>query len=262
MNERKFGIFLVVTIAISLMASVVLAVDMGQSTVGAGVNGPNETRGNVTAIGSDLVSGGNVSEMNLSTEALTAKWQGYFGNVSVIRLRLGSGATGGHNGPTNPEDNLFVWAGLGATKTNTLGVYATTGFGFDFSAIAAATTANYDTALEFATSDADTVANTMTGTGTVISASLGTSVPVASLNSYHMESGSWDVVTSKFKVGIFTDNSGSTKTDDYAVGVNVSHGPNREYANTTDISYELIVPVNGTAGAAVGQTYYFFVALK
>ncbi len=42
-----------------------------------------EVRGNSTAVGTDSASGGNITNMNFTTEALTTKWQGYFGNVSL-----------------------------------------------------------------------------------------------------------------------------------------------------------------------------------
>ncbi len=248
---------------IAFSSFVLAPYDAGQEISGASVQGTNETRGNTTATGSDIGSGGNISEMNLSTEALTAKWQGYFGNASIINLRLGN----------NGQDNLYTWGA--STKHQVRGVFASTGAGFDFSLLNLATTLSYDFALGYVSRDdngaftgywpdADTVTNTMvSGQKYVIFPNDDVGKPdVANLSSYSLNNGVWSQATNKFSVGIFVDRTDSTTAQtDFAVGVNVSEGAFRSYDNSTDINYELMVPVNAST-SSVGQTYYFFIAIR
>ncbi len=242
--NKNLGILLFV-VGVVLMGSLVLAADIDNSVQGATVTKGSTVRASAASIGTDTAAAGNVTNMNLTTSGITAKWQGYYGNASLSQLRLGTGAS----------TNLYSWTT--SLKSNVLGVFASTGSDFDFSAISAASASSYDSILNWATSDADTVANTMTGGSKTVIMGAFSSVPVANLT--HYETGVTST-NSKFSVGIFAE-TGASAQGDYAVGVNNSVGPWMSYDNATAVSYEMIVPVGGN-NPTTGQTYNFWLALK
>ncbi len=243
--NRNLGILLFL-VGVVLMGSLAMAADIKNTVSGATVTKGSTVRGTAASVGTDTAAGGNVTNMNLTTSALTVKWQGYYGNASLSQLRLGTGAS----------TNLYSWTT--SLKSNVLGIFASTGSGFDFSGITSTTTSGYDGVLNWDSNDADTVTNTMTGgSKVVISTGIG-SVPVANLTSYDGVTGASS--STKFSVGIFSDTQGADQGD-FAVGVNSSYGPWKSYDNATSVSYELIVPVGGN-NPTTGQTYYFWLALK
>ncbi len=242
------------------MSSFVLAVyDVKNQVSGATITEGSTVRATPSSVGTDIAAGGNVTNMNLTASAITTKWQGYYGNASLGSLRLGTGSS----------TNLYSWSG--SLKNNIIGVFATTGSDFDFGRINLGTSLSYDSALGYIYpqgggywSDADTVTNTMTGGSKYVifaTDNVG-KTGVANLTSYAFENNAWSSISSKFSVGIFVDNldNGAPQTD-FAVGVNVSNGPYRSFDNQTDVNYELMVPLNASS-ASIGQTYYFYLAVK
>ncbi len=233
--------------------------DSSNQISGATITKGSTVRATAASIGTDTAAGGNITNMNLTTSGLTAKWQGYYGNASLGSLRLGTGSS----------TNLYSWSG--SLKNNIIGVFATTGSDFNFGRINLGTSLSYDSALGYTYPqgggywpDADTVVNTMAGGSKyVVFTTDDIGKPsVVNLTSYALENNVWSSISSKFSTGVFTDNtdSGALQTD-FAVGVNVSNGPYRSFDNQTDINYELMVPLNASS-ASVGQTYYFYLAVK
>jgi len=245
--NKNIGILLFL-VGVVLMGSLAMAANIANTVQGGTVTKGSNVRASAASVGTDTAAGGNVTNMNLSTSGITAKWQGYYGNASLSQLRLGTGAA----------TNLYSWTTTANLKTNILGVFASNDSAFDFSSVSSATTSNYDTALGWQAQDADTVTNTMIGGSKTVIAGSFSSTPVANLTHYELG------VTSnnaKFSVGVFTDNSGSSSQSDYATGVNVSSGPWMSYDNATNVNFELIVPVGGQ-NPTTGQTYNFWLALK
>jgi len=241
-----------------VISSFVLAnEDVKNLVQGATVTKGSTVRATAASVGTDTAAGGNVTNMNLTASAITSKWQGYYGNASMGSLRLGTGSS----------TNLYSWSG--SLKNNIVGVFATTGSDFNFGYATQGTAQSYDLALGFIDngvywSDADTVLNTMTNNNknNVFGNIMGNFFSVANLTSYAFENNVWSNISSKFSVGVFVDRSDSNLAQtDFAVGVNVSNGPYRSFDNQTNVNYELMVPLNASS-ASVGQTYYFYLAVK
>ncbi len=255
---RMRDTFILLSILITISSFVVA--DSDPRIFGTALTQGGEVRGNSTAVGTDSASGGNISNMNLTTEALTAKWQGYYGNVSLKNLRLGNSGT----------SNLYSWST--ASQTNLRALIATTGASYNFAnGKATVVTVRQDAALAFDGNDTDSANNTMNDvlTGDDSKSVGGTTVfstysaPVVNLTSKNSE-GLVDT-NSKFVVGAYYDNqpviAGLTQ-DNFAYVVNISSGPWRSYDNLTAVNYQLMVPLNGTGDAVLGTTYYFFVMIR
>ncbi len=168
-------------------------------------------------------------------------------------------------------NNLYSWTGR---NSNLRALIATTGSTFDFSTTEVPTLSDYDTALRWNSGDADNVVNTLVGGSKPTLLDPDASTPVVNLSAQFVNStggstfGAIDGSTTngtKFSVGAYTDNPGSSSQDDFALAVNISDGPWRSYDNSTQVNYEIIVPLNGTVGAVdavLGTTYYFHIKIR
>ncbi len=254
LKNRLILLFVFITISSFIFA------DSDPRIFGTAVTQGGEVRGNSTAVGTDSASGGNISNMNFTTEALTAKWQGYYGNVSLKNLRLGNSGT----------SNLYSWST--ASQTNLLALAATTGANYDFANGKRTIQVVYiDAMFGFDGNDTDSVNNTMDdrhdadGNKDPCGHTLFNLVQCAPTANLTSKNGDGLVDTnSKFVVGNYYDtNPGApTSQDDFAFVVNISSGPWRSYDNSTAVNYELIVPLNGTGDAVLGTTYYFYVMIR
>lgn len=176
-----------------------------------------------TSSGTANAQGGNATNLNLSSNSSTIKWQGFYGNVSG-GIRLGSGS------------NVFYNFGNAIYTT----VFATQDSGFNWATMAAGTAAQVDTAWSFGTaSDVDQAVDIYSAT-----------------TSFAGVSGAESLNTSTvFETGILNDGASAVKND-FAFAANViSAGASGFDGN--NYQYQLMVPV-GTGF----ETYNFYLSLE
>jgi len=176
--------------------------------------------------------GGNVTELNLSSNISTEKWAGYYGNV-----------TGQIVLAPNNADMFYTWTWTSAEGGEVCAVAAASGF--DWSAVAAAAAGDVDTVWGFATGETDSSTSTMTGTCTMDVA--GTSVPTACTT----------MPVSGLESTVITDGAAVVKSD-IAFCVNITAGSTLFNGGTGD--YELLTAADEVAGNM--ETHYFWLELN
>jgi len=252
-KQKSITIISIIIITVMLSSFVLSAQNVVNQVFGATLTKGVVTRQNASAVGTDTAAAGNVTNLNISVAATTGKWQGYYGNASLSSLKLGSAAT----------TSLYTWSGT--IKNNLRGLFATTGSNFNFAILNMGTSQSYDLALGYIEngaywSDADTVVNTMASGSQYVIFNTDDVGKTSVVNLTSFDNGA--NTSSKFSVGVFVDRTDSSLAQtDFAVGVNISYGPYRSFDNQTDVSYELIVPLNASS-ASTGQTYYFYLVVK
>jgi len=206
---------------IALVLVIILAFSAYAATEGAETDRIGTGKLQETTAGSTEAEGGNVTLLNLTTTQSTARWQGFYGNVSgSLSLGLGS-------------DVLYDFSS--ATISS---VFASMNQTFDFTVLQAATTNQIDTVWGYG-SGADIAANIFTGITTVE----GVAGPSVEL----------EPIDSDFNTTIFNDGSSSVK-ESFAFGVTVQE-PAVPCFDSSDCEYELMVP------ATTGEVYYFFLSI-
>jgi len=177
---------------------------------------------NPPTAGNDSGYGGNVTQINLSSNVSTNRWQGYFGNVSGS-LSFGYGP------------DIFYNFG----PANEVAVYATQNYSFNFLAAEAAAAADIDSVWGYGAGN-DQAQDVFTGATTNISGVVAPSVelnpPGQNLNS------------------TILDDSGTNDKSYFAFGALVQKGAS--CFDGTQCDYELMVPADGL------ETYYFFLELS
>lgn len=211
---------LVAVFAVSLAFSAAYAINDpagGATSVGTTGQFTQSSSGTATA------QGGNVTYVNVTGNASTSKWQGFYGNVSG-GLRLGSGT------------NVFYDFGNLDFTT----VVAAPATDFNWATFAVTTAAEIDTQWSFGTAaDVDQAVDIFTSTGTY--AGVG-SVPDT-------------VIGNGFGSGIVEDGDDAAKGD-YAFVGNVTTAGLAGFDGTA-YQYQLMVPVEtGT------ETYNFYLSLE
>ncbi len=224
MEQRQF-IVTILTISI-LILGFAYANEPAQSTPGA-TGQYTPTGGNTIGAG-----GGNVTEVNISADLSTSKWQGYWGNVSGS-LRLGDGS-----------NVFFDWSNVEFAA-----VYASPNSNPDWTSVTAVSSQGdketKDAAFGFTNTDADSITNTMTGSacaaGTEISGAAGVT-PYDNAG----DPGSWDTC--------IADITG-TDTTRALFGTNIISAGATAY-NGLNVQFQLMVPA-----ADGGTNYYFFLEI-
>ena len=238
MKKRMVGLVLT-TIVFLVLAFTAVAVDKSGAVSGGALTQGISSRLTDTSAGSRVARAGNVTEVNVTSTKSTAKWAGYFGEVtSALKLGIGS--------------SVLYDFGSGV-NTQIKSVFAAPDASFDFSNLLAAAVANVDSAWGFTATDKDSATTSFTGTATIATV---TSVPIVNLLAY---TGAGAPSSTLYKSGLFTDSAAPAQEFDFAFGVAVD-ADERDFRNTTVVDYELIVPTNTTA--SVGQTYYFFLDVE
>ncbi len=232
-NSTQTTFFKALQIPISLIAP-------PSSVIGAQVQIGNSSGAlNETNSISNTVQGGSKKELNVTAVVKTSKWQGYFGEVSST---VALGIT---------DEFIF---GFGASKDEIKSVFASPGNSFDFGSLRAAAVADVDAIWKFNTNDSDSTSSIFGDSAIVAHV---TNVPTIALNAYNAAGG---LNQSFYKSGIFTDIASPTSTGDFAFGVDVNVGK-RNFLNQSLVDYELIVPVNKSAGSST-QVYYFYLVIE
>jgi len=239
--EKRLGMAIIIVAMVLVLASMALAVDRAGAVSGASVTKGISSRLTAAVAQSDDAQAGNVTQLNLSTSKSTAKWAGYFGQVSAT-LALGIGS-----------DQLFSFGS--AANDQIVSVLASTDTGFNFGNLVAATAANVDTIYGFAAADIDSGTLTLDdSTPTIAGVS---TVPAANLRAH---TGAGTLSTSIYQSGVLADTAGPGAEGDLAFGVS-TNSDERDFANATVVDYELIVPISG-GDTGVEETYYFFLDLQ
>ncbi|NQU78327.1 hypothetical protein HQ545_01015 [Candidatus Woesearchaeota archaeon] len=210
-----------------------VAVDRSSSVVPVTVTVLNESRWNATGGGNDIAKAGNVTELDLSSSSSTNKWAGYYGEVSGD-LRL-----------ANTDNDIMYDFGV-LNQSQVKSVFASTDQNFGFATLYAASTANVDSMYGWDTTDSDSATLTLDDDTATISTV--TSVSVANLSA-----------STVYQSGAFKDVAGLPSAfGELAYGVSVIVDQTA-FNGYTQVDYELIVPVNSSAGT---QTYYFFMDIE
>lgn len=173
--------------------------------------------------------GGNVTQVNVSSDSSTGKWQGFWGNISGS-LQLGDGSA-----------TFYDWSSVSFQA-----VYASPGNSITWGSLTSLSgnlTAK-DTDYGFTSSDADSINNTMTGASCNAGTEIASADGVTPYNSSG-SAGSWETCiaedTSDLAGTVFGTNIISAGADAY---------------NGDNVQYQLMVPVNGAT-----QNYYFYLEI-
>lgn len=195
-------------------------------TVGATGKYTQSVQANVTT------EGGNVTNLNLSSNISTEKWAGYWGNLSG-NIFLSPGVS-----------MFYTWAWDSGSGGEVCAVTASSGF--DWSNAQTIAAATVDTIWAFTGADTDSAANTLadscsvTVAGTSIAGSVGTSTG-----------------TGGFQTCAVGDGDDTAKSD-VAFCVNITQGGSLFNGQSGD--YELLTATNETSGAT--ETHYFWMELN
>ena len=196
-------------------------------------------QGRYTQVGqaSVITEGGNVTELNLSSNISTAKWAGYWGNV-----------TGDIVLAPNNAQMFYTWAWTASDGGEVCAVAAASGF--DWSSVQAALGSAVDTIWSFDTLDTDSGSNTLATTGSMEVA--GTLVPATNCTTTGTGGGYI------FETCILADNAAPTLKNELAFCVNIT-GAGTLFNGQTG-NYELLTATNETAGST--ETHYFWMELN
>lgn len=185
--------------------------------------------GNVTT------EGGNVTDVNVSSNSSTEKWAGFYGNVSGnLLLSKNVGAA------------LYTWSW---TPTAGGSVCVSENGAFTWGGLVAAIANNIDTDWSFTTTDADSATNTLTTTCAMYINPQGALSGIGAFTKNSSNVDTWETCA-------FTDGAG-TGNGNTAFCVNVSSGT---AAPGTPALYQLMAPTPATADTF--QTYFFYIELR
>ncbi len=188
-----------------------------------------------TTNASVLTQGGNVTNLELSSNVSTIKWAGYWGNVSsALVLSPGAG-----------QGNLYSWVWNASSGGEVCAVAAATGF--SWASIAATTTSAVDTMWGFNASDPDSAANTLMDSSCAMTIG---GVPITTV-------GNFTGLDTSFETCAVDDGATAAKSD-YAFCVNITD--NGTLFNNQTGNYELIVPTPNSM--VTTETDYFWFDLR
>ncbi len=190
------------------------------SATGATTISGKSNRFNGSLAGNLTAEGGNVTELNLTTTSSTARWQGFYGNVSG-GLRLGDGI------------DIFY----NFTDAEPVSVYSSQNNNFDFTLLNNGTAGDVDVVWGYATGN-DQAIDIFLGKTNISNVSGAPSAELYPLGN------DWNSTV--------LDNNSNTQKSDFIFGVNVQDNGNCYDGSFCD--FELIVP----ADADSGEVYYFY----
>ena len=181
--------------------------------------------------------GGNVTEVNLTSNSSTEKWAGFYGNVSGYLLLAQS--------YTLPAMYVWTWSADSGGE-----VCASVGSDFAWASLATETAADIDTTWGFTATDSDSAANTFTDASASydVNGQTGTTTGV---NTYD------NTGTQDWETFALNDGGGNNKAD-IAFCVNMSDTNTFAVGGTG--AYQLMVPTDEAFGAF--ETYFFYVELE
>ena len=218
-----FGLLGVLIVSLAVFGSFALA---STPTPAGAVNISVIDYGSATETTATTVNAsyGNISRLDLTANASTKRWHGYFGNITAS-LKLGNGSA--------------VFYDFGGAQINT--VFATSTNSFAWGQLVAATASNVDTAWGYTTNAADNASKVFSGSGTVENIA---SVPTVT-------------TVGSFVTGAFADSTPTTRGD-FAFGAVVYNPAKTGFDSSATYSYQLMVPT----GVQNSQQYYLYMSLK
>ena len=241
MNMRTIGIAVIVVALVAAFTGIVSAVPDGAT---ADINVSKSTM-TTAATGTDAAEGGYITGINLTSEQSTAKWQGYFGNITgSIVLADGNGV------------KMYDWGEVGTVSGE---VFATTSGSAPAWASANSVTIaerdNATTGINFLwgwTDTADDADATFNTTGSVTVAGLAEiSGTVATTT------GAILPAASNWQTLVITDVTTIATKDDY-IFVGPINDTTTGYRGSP-VDYQIIVPEDIETDSQ--NTYYFYVEI-
>lgn len=202
----------------------------------------------------NVAEGGNITNLDFYQEGTsTLKWQGYYGNLTgsiTLNNSTGTGVMYTWGAWDNSSHVGYVLATTNATTP-------------DWADLVGSNGSEVDTAWDFVTDDGDCANNTFNESwSSEITIAFNTiAVNTASnvtTNNNTTNYGYWETIVVKQNATIQTDDF------DEFVFVGVNDAADEEYSfDDKPVDYQMMVPVNLTAGGAAGtQTYYFYTELR
>ncbi len=182
-----------------------------------------------------ITEGGNVTDVNVTANASTEKWAGFYGNVTGSLLLS-----------KNVGSALYVWS-WAPTAGGT--VCVSTASAYTWGGLIAAVAANIDTAWSFTGTDADSAASTLTNPCNLYINPQGAVSGVGAYTMNNAGSDTWETCA-------VTDGAG-TGQDNTAFCVNITAGT---AAPGTAALYQLMAPTPEAAGT--DEQYYFYLELQ
>ena len=242
MNMRTIGIAVIVVALVAAFTGIVSAVPDG-ANVTIDVNKSTMT---TAATGTDAAEGGYITGINLTSEQSTAKWQGYFGNItgSIVLADSNDDKMYDWGEVTNVSGEVFattrtsapVWADANSVTTTerdngTYGINALWGWS--------------DTA-----DDADATFNDATGSVTVAGLAEITGTVATTVGAILPAVSNWQTL-------VITDVASIDAKEDY-IFVGPIQNSTEGYRGSS-VDYQIIVPENIETGSQ--NTYYFYVEI-
>lgn len=187
---------------------------------------------NVTSWANYTTEGGNVTEINLTTNTSTEKWAGFWGQI-IGNILLAP----------NTSANFYVWTWSPASSGEVCAVAASSGF--DWSGVTTISAATIDTIWGFG-SATDNATNTFT-----------TSTCDLNINSINVtNTATADTGGAAFETCAVGDGGNAAKSD---VAFCVKIANDGGLFNNRSGDYELLVATDENVGAT--ETYYFWMEL-
>ncbi|MCX8200142.1 MAG: hypothetical protein N3G76_01600 [Candidatus Micrarchaeota archaeon] len=223
MNYRA-SVFLILLLGVGLLAAILPA--NGWNVKSTGKYTVPTVQANHTT------EGGNVTNMDLSQNATTTKWAGYWGNVSG-NIFLGQATS-----------VFYKWKWAPANGGVVCAVAAPSGF--NWATVQSVVAAVIDTIWNFGTAT-DNAANTLT------QSSCNVKIGDTTVSSVGNTTG-----VGGFQTCAVADSAAPAAKSDLAFCVNISAAGNLFNGQTGN--YELLVPTNRTVGTT--ETYYFWMEMR
>ena len=223
---KQTATFIAAVMIFALAAGIVIANTDAQISTGSSESYTTAAAANIAA------AGGDVTQVNVSSDASTAKWQGFWGNISGS-LRLGDASA------------FYDWSDVSFTA-----VYAAAGNTVDWAQVSglsgAAAREGKDTEFGLTSTDTDSINSTMGGgtcaAGTIISTADGVT-PYDNAG----DPGSWETCLAEDTVL-----GGLAAT---VFGTNIVSAGAQAFNGET-VQYQLMVPVESG-----GTNYYFYLEI-
>lgn len=227
MNIRTIGIAVIV-VALVVAFTGITSADPDGATGSADTP---VTKPAVTA-GQDAAEGGYIAEFNLSVTQQTAKWQGYYGNITA-GITLDDASSTMYSWTTaTPAGEVY------ATTLSTLPVWTNFNNSADLGEV--------DSAYGFVSGESDNAAGTFS-LSTHAAFYLAGNEIVAGTGQCAKTTGNWETV-------ILHDGSGAT-TGDYIFAGIIKNDQVNYKGGTNTSDYQMIIPENPSSGTT---PYYFY----
>jgi len=230
-----------ILLALAVMA--VLAMAVSANPNGATVTAGTPETGTASTAGTVLAQGGNITEINLTVESITQRWQGYYGEVSGnitlenaagdLFYRWNVGTVTGEVYATQ-DSSAPIWGGISGDDV---------------------TAADLDTVIGWS-DGADNATNTFTADSNLAIDIMGSVTGASTRDAVYTYTNS--TAGTDWQTILLRDGSGTAITDYvFATFINAD----QDAFNSATADFQLLVPEDHTDGSG-STTYYFYVELS